>query len=217
MRDATGKLWIQTCITTSFRSNILCVLPLIIRKLHVIYRCCIDWTTPPISELMSIFWVRAGYKIRLVRYVSKHSFQFLSGKSFVCPFTNNLQTTSHVWMFSISNDCSTIEDILCLGLSRMRDPTRKPRPQTPIDRSLLQHFVHILQACTYLAVWCASTHDNKNHVPYDCILHTNLHYTMLGLLNQSCMLILKLLRGTTVYTVPLDMCYYKIGHCVMFY
>ena len=32
--------------------------------------------------------------------------------------------------------------------------------------------VHILQACTYIAIWYATTHDNKTHVPYDCILHT---------------------------------------------
>ena len=24
----------------------------------------------------------------------------------------------------------------------------------------------------YIAIWHSSTHDNKTHVPYDCILHT---------------------------------------------
>ena len=30
----------------------------------------------------------------------------------------------------------------------------------------------LLLAHTYITIWCATTHDNKTHVPYDCILHT---------------------------------------------
>ena len=39
-------------------------------------------------------------------------------------------------------------------------------------RSFADTSVCILQACTYIAIWCASTRDNKTHVPYDCTLHT---------------------------------------------
>ena len=64
------------------------------------------------------------------------------------------------------------EDILCVLQSCMRDPTGELQPQTGIIRSLMQHCVCMLQAHTYIAIWCATTHDNKTHVPYDCILHT---------------------------------------------
>ena len=37
--------------------------------------------------------------------------------------------------------------------------------------------VHILQACAYIAIWCTTMHDNKTHVPYDCILHKNNSFT----------------------------------------
>ena len=31
-----------------------------------------------------------------------------------------------------------------------------------------------LQACTYITIWCPTTHDNKTHIPYECMLHTKL-------------------------------------------
>ena len=35
--------------------------------------------------------------------------------------------------------------------------------------------VCILPARTYIAIWCATTPDNKSHVPYDCIPHNKRH------------------------------------------
>ena len=32
--------------------------------------------------------------------------------------------------------------------------------------------VYAMQACVYIALWCAITHDTETQVPYDCILHT---------------------------------------------
>ena len=32
--------------------------------------------------------------------------------------------------------------------------------------------VRILQDHTYIAIWSATTHENKTHVLYDCISHT---------------------------------------------
>ena len=46
----------------------------------------------------------------------------------------------------------------------MRDPTEELLSQTCIGCSLLEHCVCILQACTYIAIWCAAMHDNKTHV-----------------------------------------------------
>ena len=41
-----------------------------------------------------------------------------------------------------------------------------------IGLSLIQHCVRILQAHTHVTIWCATMHDNKTHVAYDCTLHT---------------------------------------------
>ena len=116
---------------------------------------------------MSILCVRAGCKILFASYSSKHTWQSLSDKPFVHTHvltvcTHNLKTKGHIWTFRISNDCSIIKDISCL--SCMRDPTGKLRPQTHIDQSLTQNCVRTLKAHTYIAIWCATTHDNKTHV-----------------------------------------------------
>ena len=69
--------------------------------------------------------------------------------------------------------CMVVQHIehLC-GLEYVRDWTRELRPQTHIGRSLIQNCVRILQAHTYIAIWCVITVDNKTHIHYDCILHT---------------------------------------------
>ena len=41
----------------------------------------------------------------------------------------------------------------------MSDPIGVLRPQKRIGR-------------TYIAIWCATTHDNRTRAPYDCIVHT---------------------------------------------
>ena len=98
----------------------------------------------------------------------------LSDHPLVCAYTHNLKTTGCIWMFSISNDCCTIGPIPCMVQSCTRDPTGELLPQTCINHSLVQNGMRILQARTYMYnnIWCASTHDNKTHKPYDCILHT---------------------------------------------
>ena len=60
---------------------------------------------------MSSFCVRAGCQIRLVSFGSKHVSQGACDKPFVYTYTHNLITTGHMWMFSVSNYCSTIGDI----------------------------------------------------------------------------------------------------------
>ena len=45
-------------------------------------------------------------------------------------------------------------------------------PDIHHGRSLIQHGLRILQAHTYIAIWCVTTPDNKTHVPYDCVVHT---------------------------------------------
>ena len=82
-------------------------------------------------------------------------------RHFVCTYTHNLKTTGCIWTFCISNDCSTIRDILCVIYSYMRDLTGELWPQTHIDCSLIQHCVCLLQAVSYIAIWCATMHDNS--------------------------------------------------------
>ena len=48
---------------------------------------------------------------------------------------------------------------------------RELQPQTHIGHSLMQ-IVCILQAHIYIAIWQTTTHDNKTHIPNDCLLHT---------------------------------------------
>ena len=62
--------------------DIVCVLILITKKLQVICRRSTYRTTALLPE-MSIFCVRAGCEIRMVRYASKHALQSLSDKPFL--------------------------------------------------------------------------------------------------------------------------------------
>ena len=101
----------------------------------------------------------------------KKALQSLSNKTFVCTYMHNLKTMGYICTLSISNDCFTIEDILCVIQSSMRFLTGELRPQTCISCFLI-HGVCILQTCTYTVLQCTSTHDNKTHVAYDCTLHT---------------------------------------------
>ena len=144
-----GELWIKTCITNLFPVQHLCILTLITRKLQVIYGRTYRMTGLLLE--ISIFCVRAEYTNRLASYGSKHSLQFLFNKPFVHPYTHSLKTTGYVWTFSILSDYFTIGDI---------------------GHSLMQNCMHILQVCIYIAIWCATMHDTKTHIPYDCILHT---------------------------------------------
>ena len=69
--------------------------------------------TAPLSK-MSIFCVRAECEIWFSSYGSKHAAHSFSGMPFFCPYTHNLKTIGHMWMICISNDCSSVEDILCV-------------------------------------------------------------------------------------------------------
>ena len=71
-----------------------------------------------------------------------------SNEPVVHTYMCNLKTTDHIWIFSISKDCSTIGDIPCVVQSCMRDLTGELQPQICIGCSLIQHCVGILQVCT---------------------------------------------------------------------
>ena len=108
-----GELWIQTCIVTTFRCDILCILTLITRKLKVISGHSTYRTTALLLEV-SIFCVRAGFEIQLVSYGSKHASQSLSSKPFVRTCTHNLKTTGHIWMSAYQTTALLLETFLVL-------------------------------------------------------------------------------------------------------
>ena len=115
---------------------------------------------------MFIFWMRSACKIQLVSYGSKYTSQPLLDTPLVHTSMHNLKTTGDMWLFCTSNNCSTMENIPSVVQNCMRSNWK---------------IVHVLQACTCIAIWCiaiwcASTcvHHNKTHKAYD---HTT-HQTM---------------------------------------
>ena len=156
MRDTTGGLQIQLRKVTYFRYDILCVLTHVTRKLLVVYGHLTCWMTALLLE-MSIICVRAHCEIWLASYGSQHASQSLFDIAFMCVYTHN---------------SSAYPRIVWFRESCMKDLTGElwvPDMQPYSDTKLC---AHILEACTYIAIWCATTHDNKTHVPYDCLLYT---------------------------------------------
>ena len=96
-----------------FPIRLLCVLihVLVTRKLQVVDGRCTSWMTALLSE-MSTFCVRAKCEMQMVSYGSKNASKFLSYKPRT--YTYNVKTTCHIWLLLMSNDCSTIGDILCV-------------------------------------------------------------------------------------------------------
>ena len=147
-------------ITTSFQYSILCVLThitLTLQDMHV-HGHSTYWMAALLSE-MSISCVRSGCKILQVSYGSKHTSQCLFDKAFAHTYVHNLKTAGDIRTFYISNSCSTIRRFLvCFRVAwEIRLESYDPRHSS----------------YSKIAVWCAAMHDNKTHVPYDCILHTN--------------------------------------------
>ena len=113
MRDTCtiGELWIQTCIATTFWYDILCVLTLVTRKPHAVYKHSAYWMTALLSE-MSIFCVRAGYEIWMASYASKRISQSLSDKPFVCA---RVVVLRHItWKLQVIYGCSANRTIAVL-------------------------------------------------------------------------------------------------------
>ena len=89
----------------------LCALTLITRKLQAVYGHSTYQMTGLLLE-MSILCLRAVCEIWLVSYGSKHTFQSLSNKPFVCTYLYNLKTIGRIWAFYVSHNCTTFRDTL---------------------------------------------------------------------------------------------------------
>ena len=174
MWDTIDELWIQARIATSFWYEILCVLTLITQQLQVAYGCSTYWMTTLLLE-MSIFCVRAGCKIQLMSYGSKHALQCLSDKQIVHTWTHNMKTAGHIMDVPfIKRMLYYQRHSLCALELHERSYWRAMAPDThqSFSDTTLCAYTASPHIHMYIAIWCATTHDNRTHVPYDCILHT---------------------------------------------
>ena len=96
-------------------------------------------------------------EIKLASYGSKHAFQSLSDKQFVCTYMPSMKSTGHIWMFCILNDCSTIR-------------TGELEPQLCINFIKIKLCVGMMQASTCITIWYANTYHETPCMTR--ILHT---------------------------------------------
>ena len=125
------------------------------------------------------FCVRAGCKIQLVSYGSKHSLKFFL-VSHLCVLTHltcELQVTyvrSAYWMSGL------LSDTFLVWFTVARDPTRELWLQTCISQSLSDTNLCAYTASLYIyiTIWCATTDDNWN----SCTLWLHITHQMTALL-----------------------------------
>ena len=166
MQDTIGKLWTQTCIATSFQYDIVCVHTLTTRKLQVIYGRSAYWTTA-LPLVISILCVRGGCEIQLSSlWLWTCIAVSLPDKPFVHTYTHNLKTASHMDVLHIERPL-LCQRHSCVVYSCMRDPTGELWGGRLASVALCWYGF----ACTYITVWCTTTHDNKSHV-YTVYLRT---------------------------------------------
>ena len=110
-----GKLCLQTHIVVAFRYVTFCLLTCTTWKLKVVWEHSINRTTALLLET-SICGLELY--VRYDQYVmdwNTHHNHF-SIQHVVGTYTHSLKTTGHMWMFYVSNDCSTIRDVYFLLL-----------------------------------------------------------------------------------------------------
>ena len=98
---------------------------------------------------------------------------FPCNKPFVHTSTHNWKTTGCKWMFCISNNNSTIDDIPCVLQSCTKHLTGEFWIQTSIVVVLWYNIIMyiLLSSYIWISIWCPTTHDNKTHTAYDCTTH----------------------------------------------
>ena len=144
------------------------------QKLQGICVASTYWTTALLSEVF--FLVRAACKIRLVSFGSKHALQSLSNMPFVCTYmyTCTLKTTQLTYTVDVLHIKWQLyywRYYLCGLELHEKSKWRAMAPDMHHNHSLTQDYVCILQAWTYIAIWCTTRHDSKTCVAYDCTTH----------------------------------------------
>ena len=99
----------------------------------------------------------------MASYASKHALQSLSNKPFVRTYTHKTWNFWSWWMFSISNDCYIVRDILCVDLSCTRDLTGELWLQTCIGSSLIPHCVYTASPYIHRSLVCNYTWQQNSY------------------------------------------------------
>ena len=117
------------------------------------------------------FVVRAVCEIWAMSYGSNHTLQRFPLQHFVHTYTHNSKATGYIWTFYISNNCSTIGDIVVWLRVAWEIRLESYWPKTRIGRSLIQHCV-----CIYTASLCMHCYLVRNYAwqqkLYTLWLHT---------------------------------------------
>ena len=175
-----------------------CILTLRTWKLQVVYWRSTHRMTAILLK-MSIFCVRAGCEIWFVSYGSKHASQFLSDKPFACRYMQGcwlcahshiLKATGYIWMVRIHVSeyrmIALLSETLLVWFTVAREFNwRVTVPNMHWSFPDIKCVVCILEARLYIAIWCATMHDNKTHIPHDDI-HNTVPHTKWWLYCQRC-------------------------------
>ena len=119
--------------------------------------------------LSEMFSFRAAFKPRLPSYDSKLTSQSLSDTLFVY-LMHNLKTMV-IYGHSTYQTTALLSETFLLWFTielHERSIWRAVASDTHHGHSLIQHSVYTMQPCTYIAIWCTTTHDNKTHIAYNC-------------------------------------------------
>ena len=125
------------------------------------------------DQEMSIFCVRAGFKMQLMSYGSKHGSQSVSNKQFVRILAIKTWKLQVIYGRSSYRTTALLSEtfLVCLIELHERSYQRATVPHMDHSFSDATYYAHILEACAYITIWCTTTHGNKTYLPYDCILH----------------------------------------------
>ena len=121
---------------------------------------------------MSIFCVRAGCKLWLESYGSKHASWSLSKKLFVHTNMYNLKLQV-IYGHCASWTSALLSEIFLVCIRVTWEIWLESSGTRHISVILWYNIVCIVWARTFVAICCATVYDNQTNVPYDCLLHTN--------------------------------------------
>ena len=137
MRDTMSELWIQTRITISFRYDILCVLTVITRKLHVVDVLHSAWLLCYQRCIFSMLELDVRYDWQVMVPSTHRSLFLIINLCVLTYITWKLQVIyghSAYWMTTLLSDTF----VLCIKRC-MSDQTGELWHQTRISRALIQH------------------------------------------------------------------------------
>ena len=168
-----GELWIQTCIATTLRYVVLCVLTLVTQKLYRLYAKVlhIEWQLYYWRCLFSVLELDARYKWWVTHPNMQHSLFQMSN---FCIYSVLRQL---VWKLHVTRGRSAYRTTALLletfsewFQSCNRDLTRELQRETHIGHSLIWHCVCTTSPYIHCD-WIGNHTWKQNSWHYDCLLH----------------------------------------------